>query len=76
MLTLSRYPGESIVINNDITVMVASIHNGKVRLAIDAHPSIPVNRKEIHDAIHSNTTRLDKITNSASSSAATEDSHA
>lgn len=73
MLTLSRYPGESIVINNDITVMVASIHNGKVRLAIDAHPSIPVHRKEIHDAIHSNTTRADKITNSASTSTGAAD---
>jgi carbon storage regulator len=47
MLVLSRKPGESIRIGDDITVTVSSIHGGKARLAIEAPREIPVHREEI-----------------------------
>ncbi|MCH8748550.1 carbon storage regulator CsrA [Patescibacteria group bacterium] len=54
MLILSRKKNESIVINNDITVMVVEIRGDKVRLGIDAPREIPVHRREIYEAIQRN----------------------
>lgn len=51
MLVLSRKKNQSIVINNDITIVVVEIRGDKVRLGIDAPKDIPVNRQEVHDAI-------------------------
>jgi carbon storage regulator len=51
VLVLSRRVGESIVIDGRITVTVAEIRPGEVRLGIDAPRSIPVHRKEVFDAI-------------------------
>ncbi len=44
MLVLSRKKNESIVINNDITIVVVEIRGDKVRLGIDAPQEIPVHR--------------------------------
>jgi len=52
MLVLSRYPGESIVINNDITVTVVEIRGDKVRIGIVAPRDTPVHREEVYEAIH------------------------
>ena len=52
MLVLSRYSGESIVINNDITVTVVEIRGDKVRLGIVAPRETPVHREEVYEAIH------------------------
>lgn len=52
MLVLSRYAGESIVINNDITVTVVEIRGDKVRLGIVAPRDTPVHREEVYEAIH------------------------
>ena len=51
MLIISRKKNESIVINNDITVVVVEIRGDKVRLGIDAPREIPVHRREVYDAI-------------------------
>jgi carbon storage regulator len=51
MLVLSRKRNESIVINNDITVVVVDVRGDKVRLGIDAPPEVPVHRREVYDAI-------------------------
>ncbi len=51
MLVLSRKKSESIVINDDITIMVIEIRGNKVRLGIGAPKSVPVHRREIYDAI-------------------------
>ena len=52
MLVLSRKKGESIVINDDITVTVVEIRGDKVRLGIIAPKEIPVHREEVQDAIN------------------------
>ena len=52
MLVLSRKKGESIVINNDITITVVDIRGDKVRLGVVAPKEIPVHRQEVYDAIH------------------------
>ena len=51
MLVLSRKKNESIVINNDITVVVVEIRGDKVRLGVEAPKEIPVHRREVYDAI-------------------------
>ena len=51
MLVLSRKKNESIVINNDITIVVVEIRGDKVRLGIDAPKEVPVHRQEVYDAI-------------------------
>lgn len=51
MLVLSRKKDESIVINNDITVVVVEIRGDKVRLGIEAPKEVPVHRQEVFDAI-------------------------
>jgi carbon storage regulator len=52
MLVLSRKKNESIVINNDITVVVVEIRGDKVRLGVEAPKEVPVHRREVYDAIH------------------------
>jgi carbon storage regulator len=54
MLVLSRKKNESIVINNDITIVVVEIRGDKVRLGIEAPKEVPVHRQEVYDAIHRN----------------------
>lgn len=54
MLVLSRKKNESIVINDDITIIVVEIHGDKVRLGIEAPKEVPVHRREVYDAIHRN----------------------
>ncbi len=54
MLVLSRKKNESIVINNDITIVVVEIRGDKVRLGIEAPKEVPVHRQEVYDAIQRN----------------------
>lgn len=54
MLVLSRKKNESIVINDDITIVVVEIRRDKVRLGIEAPKEVPVHRREVFDAIHRN----------------------
>ena len=51
MLVLTRRPGESITIGDDITVTVISTGGGQVRLGITAPRSIQVLREEIYKAM-------------------------
>jgi carbon storage regulator len=51
MLVLSRKKDESIVINNDITIVVVEIRGDKVRLGVEAPKEIPVHRREVFEAI-------------------------
>lgn len=60
MLVLSRFRSESIVINDDIEIMVVDIHDNKVRLGITAPRSVKVHRKEVHEAIQRDAARKAK----------------
>ena len=54
MLVLSRKKNESIVINNDITIVVVDIRGDKVRLGVEAPKEVPVHRREVFDLIKKN----------------------
>ncbi len=54
MLVLSRKKNESIVIDNDITIVVVEIRGDKVRLGVEAPKEVPVHRREVFDAIRRN----------------------
>ena len=51
MLVLSRKKDESIVINNDIRIVVVEIRGDKVRLGVEAPKEVPVHRREVFEAI-------------------------
>jgi len=51
MLVLSRKKNESIVINDDIRIVVVDIRGDKVRLGVEAPKEVPVHRREVYDAI-------------------------
>src|SRR5262249_42274111 len=51
MLVLTRRPSESIIIANNIKITVVSVGPGRVKLGIEAPPTIRVDRQEIHDKI-------------------------
>lgn len=59
MLVLSRYVGESIIIDTrnipadagTIEVVVVRTQGNKIKLGIHAHSAIPVHRKEVFETI-------------------------
>jgi carbon storage regulator len=51
MLVLSRKKDESIVINDNITIVVVEIRGDKVRLGVEAPKEVPVHRREVFEAI-------------------------
>ncbi len=51
MLVLSRQRDESIMIGDDVEIIIVDVRGDKVRLGITAPRSIPVHRREIYDAI-------------------------
>lgn len=63
MLVLSRKKNESVVINDDITVVVVEIKGDKVRLGFEADKNIPIHRHEIWVALQRELTQADKTEN-------------
>jgi len=51
MLILSRKKNESIIIGDDIEIMVTDVSGENVKLGINAPRHISVHRKEIYEAI-------------------------
>lgn len=51
MLVISRRVNESIIIGDEIRVMLVDIRGDKVRLGISAPSNVPVHREEIYEAI-------------------------
>lgn len=52
MLVLSRGKNESVMIGQDVEIVVADIRGNKVRLGITAPRWLAVHRREVHEAIH------------------------
>ena len=51
MLALTRKKGESIMINDNVEVVILGVQGEQVKLGIVAPKSIPVHRKEIFEQI-------------------------
>lgn len=47
MLILTRKPGESISIGNDVKVVVLRTSSGQVKLAVEVPPSVDIVRGEV-----------------------------
>ena len=47
MLALTRKKGESIIIGDNIEIVILSVQGDMVKIGIEAPRSVPVNRKEI-----------------------------
>lgn len=68
MLVLSRKKNESIVINNEITIVVVEIRGDKVRLGVEAPKEVPVHRREVYEAIKRNAQQNSEPTSPGSAS--------
>ena len=51
MLVLSRVPGESILVGDDVQITVLSVHGDRVRLGIKAPREVPIHRMEVVESI-------------------------
>jgi carbon storage regulator len=51
MLILTRKPGETIRINDDISITVLGVSGQQVRLGIEAPKEVAVHREEIYQRI-------------------------
>lgn len=51
MLILTRRPGETIRINDDISVTVLSVCGRQIKLGVDAPEQVIVHREEIYQRI-------------------------
>ena len=51
VLVLSRQRDESIMIGDNVEIIIVDVRGDKVRLGIAAPKKIPVHRREIYDAI-------------------------
>ena len=52
MLVLTRKVGQSIVIGDEIEVVVLEVRGEQVRIGIRAPKNVTVHRKEIYEQIH------------------------
>ena len=57
MLVLARKVGQSIVISDNIELLVIEVRGDQVRLGIEAPKSIPVHRKELLEQIRAENVR-------------------
>ena len=51
MLALSRKPGESVVIGNDIEITILEVKGEQVKVGIKAPESVAIYRKELFEQI-------------------------
>ena len=51
MLILTRRVGESVMIDNDITVTILGVKGNQVRVGVNAPKEVAVHREEIYERI-------------------------
>jgi len=61
MLVISRKPGESILISDQIRITVLSQSSDKVTIGIDAPKDVRIIREELADTIEANQASSEKI---------------
>ena len=54
MLVISRRPSESILIGDNIEIIISEISGDKVKVAINAPKEIPIFRRELIDTANQN----------------------
>jgi len=55
MLILTRRPGESVKIGDNVTVTVLGVKGGQVRLGFSAPANVAVHREEVYERIQAET---------------------
>ena len=60
MLVLTRRINESIVINDNVSVLVVEVRGDRVRLGIEAPKNVTVHRKEVYDVIRNTDSETEK----------------
>jgi carbon storage regulator len=60
MLVLSRHKDESIIIGDDVEIMIVGIKPGQVKIGIKAPKHVTVHRKEIYEKIQKVISGADK----------------
>ncbi len=63
MLVLTRKVGQSIVIGDEIEVVILEVRGEQVRVGIRAPKNVSVHRKEIYEQIHDDTTVVSDLPN-------------
>jgi len=58
MLVLTRRPGETIVIGDNVKVTMLGVEGKQIRIGIDAPRDIAVHREEIYDRIQAENAML------------------
>ena len=56
MLVLTRKINESIIINDEVSVVVVEVRGDRVRLGIEAPKDVSVHRKEVYEEINGTAT--------------------
>ncbi|MGB0238749.1 MAG: carbon storage regulator CsrA [Cycloclasticus sp.] len=51
MLILTRKVGDSLVIGDDVSIVVLGVKGNQVRIGVDAPKSVSVHREEIYNKI-------------------------
>ncbi len=51
MLVLSRKPGQSLIVGEDVRIKIVEIRGQQVRIGIEAPPRVSVVREELHRAV-------------------------
>ena len=73
MLVLARKVGQSIIINDNVEVLVIEVRGDQVRLGIEAPRAIPVHRKELFEQIREENIRASTETDVESATLALGD---
>ncbi|MDH7576918.1 MAG: carbon storage regulator CsrA [Bacillota bacterium] len=53
MLVLTRKPGQSIIIGEEIIITVLEVRGDQVRLGVQAPRELPIHREEVYNLIRS-----------------------
>lgn len=61
MLIITRKKGESLMIGDDIEIVISKIDDGSVKLGIKAPKSVQILRKEIYEEVENENKEASKI---------------